>query len=113
MASRLIIEGCDPISESLKYEELIGRRAHAILSWNGMSEQAANLKIPVHVAGIEGGSIGVRFMQFPMREQYVGIWLGSEHIKVGPEDIFLLDPCSSTIAAWPEMDRVGAKDDDE
>lgn len=111
-ASRRIAEGCDPIDESLKYEEFVGRRAHAILSWNGMAERAANLKIPVHVVGIEDGSVGVRFMQFPMREQYLGIWLGSEHIKPGPKDVFLLDPCSATIAAWPEMEGAGATDDD-
>lgn len=110
MASRRIAEGCDPIEESLKYEEFIDRRAHAILSWNGMPERAANLKIPVSVVGIEDGSVGVRFMQFPMREQYLGIWLGSGHIKRGPEDVFLLDPCSATIAAWPKMER--ATDDE-
>lgn len=111
LASRRIAEGCEPIEESLKYEEFIGRRALAILSWNGMSEKAANLKIPVHVAGIEDGSVGVRFMQFPMRAQYLGIWLGSGHIKAWDKDVFLLDPCSATIVAWPEMERSGRDGD--
>jgi len=104
-ASRRIADGCEPIDESLKYEEFVGKRALAVLSWNGMPELAAGLKIPVHVVGIEDGSVGVRFMQFPMREQYLGIWLGSGHIKPGPEDVFLLDPCSATIVAWPAMER--------
>jgi len=112
-ASRRIAEGCDPIDESLKYEEFIGRRAHAILSWNGMSERAANLKIPVHVVGIEDGAIGVRFMDFPMRAQYLGIWLGSEHLKKGPKDVFLLDPCSATVVAWPEMEQATGDGDED
>lgn len=112
-ASRRIAEGCDPIDESLKYEEFIGRRAHAILSWNGMSERAANLKIPVHVVGIENGAIGVRFMDFPMRAQYLGIWLGSEHLEKGPKDVFLLDPCSATIVAWPAMEQATGDGDED
>ena len=44
-------------------------------------------------------------MDFPMRAQYLGIWLGSEHIKAGDGDVFLLDPCSATIVEWPEMER--------
>jgi len=110
MASRRISEGCDPIEESLTYEERVGQRALAILSWNGMSERAANLKIPIQVVGIEDGAVGVRFMDFPMRAQYIGIWLGSEHIKAGDGDVFLLDPCSVTIVEWPEMER---GDDDD
>ena len=112
LAARHIADGCKPIDESLKYEKFVGRSAHAILSWDGMPERSANLEIPVYVVGIEDGSIGVRFMQFPMREQYVGIWLGSGHIKPGAEDVFLLDPCSATIVAWPEMERARATDDD-
>lgn len=104
-ASRRISENCDPVEESLRYEELLDQRALAILSWNGMPERAANLKIPVKVIGIEDGAVGVRFMDFPMRTQYLGIWLGSEHIKVGDRDVFLLDPCSATIVKWPEMER--------
>jgi len=112
LASRSIAEGCEPIEESLKFEGFIGGRALALLSWNRMSERAANLKIPVHVVAIEDGSIGVRFMQFPMREQYLGIWLGSGHIKPGPKDVFLLDPCSATIVEWTETERGRATDDD-
>ena len=113
MASRRVVEGCDPIGESLKYEEFIGKRALAILSWNGMSEKAANLEIPVQVVGIEDGAVGVRFMQIPMRSQYIGIWLGSEHIKAGEKDVFLLDPCSATIIEWTAMERAGATDDED
>lgn len=105
LASRRVAEDCDPLSEALKYEDFVGRQAHAILSWNGMSEQAANLKIPVSVVGVEDGSVGVRFLQFPMRSQYIGIWMGSEHVKPGPKDVFLLDPCAATIVAWPEMEE--------
>ena len=110
---RRITPGCKPIEESLKYEEFIDRRALMILSWNGMSERAANLKIPVRVVGIEDGAVSVRFLQFPMREQYVNIWLGSEHIKAGPEGVFLVDPCSATIVEWPKMERGAAEGDQE
>jgi len=48
---RRITPGCKPIEESLKYEEFIDRRALTILSWNGMSKRAANLKIPVRATG--------------------------------------------------------------
>lgn len=109
---RRITPDCKPVEESLKYEDFVGSRALAILSWNGMSERAANLKIPVHVVAIEDGSVGVRFMQFPMREQYLGIWLGSGHIESGPKDVFLLDPCSATIVEWPEMERGGDGDEE-
>jgi len=104
-SNRRIKPGCDPVEESLKYEQLIDRKALAILKWNQMSERAANLEIPVYVVGIENGSVGVRFMQFPMREQYLAIWLGSGHIQPGPKDVFLLDPCSATIVVWKEMER--------
>jgi hypothetical protein len=104
-ASRRVAEGCDSTSEALRYEEFIGRRALAILSWDGLSEDAANLKVPVSVVGIEGGTIGVRFMQFPMRDQYVGIWIGSGHIEHGHDDVFLLEPCSATIVEWTELER--------
>jgi len=113
MASRRIAEGCDPVEESLKYEEFVGRRALTVLSWNGMSERAASLKIPVSVVGIEDGAVGVRFMDFPMRTQYLGIWLGSEHIKAGEKDVFLLDPCSATIVEWAEMERGDDEQADE
>lgn len=104
-ASRRITVGCQPLEESLKYEKFIGERALAILSWNGMSEQAANLEIPVYVQAVEDGGVGVRFMQFPMREQYLGVWIGSGHIEHADKDVFLLDPCSATIVAWPELER--------
>lgn len=112
LASRRIAERCEPVDESLKYEEFIGRRALATLSWNEMSERAASLKIPVHVVGIEDGSIGVRFMDFPMREQYIGIWLGSGHIEAGDQGVFLLDPCSATIVEWQKMERGRVTGDD-
>jgi hypothetical protein len=112
LASRRIAERCEPVDESLKYGEFIGRRALATLSWNEMSERAASLKIPVHVVGIEDGSIGVRFMDFPMREQYIGIWLGSGHIEAGDEGVFLLDPCSATIVEWQKMERGRVTGDD-
>jgi len=113
MASRRLAEDCDAVAESLKYEDLVGRRALTILSWNGLSERAANLKIPVQVVGIEDGVVGVRFMDFPMRTQYLGIWLGSGHIKAGEKDVFLLDPCSATIVEWAEMERTDDIDLDE
>lgn len=113
LASRRIADGCEPVEESLKYEDFVGRRALAILRWDGMSEQAANLKIPVSVVGIEDGSIGVRFMQFPMKEQYVGIWLASGHIEAGEQGVFLVDPCSATIVEWAEMERDRDDEDDE
>lgn len=108
---RRIAPGCEPVEESLKYEELIDKRALVILSWHGMPEKAANLKIPVRVVGIEDGLVGVRFLQFPMKEQYLNIWLGTEHIKPGPDGVFLLDPCSATVVEWPEMERGDSKPD--
>lgn len=114
-ASRRVAEGCDPIAESLKYEEFIGRRVLAILSWNNMSERAANLQIPVYVVGIEDGAVGIRVLEIPMREQYLSVWLISGHLKQGPEDTVLLDPCSARIIPWEAMDRAqaGTSDDDE
>lgn len=109
---RRITPGCKPVEESLKYEDFIDRPALMILSWNGMPEKAANLRIPLRVIGVEDGAIGVRFLEFPMREQYLNIWLGTEHIKPGPDGVFLVDPCSATIVEWPEMER-GAADGDE
>ena len=100
-AAREISKGCDLVEESLKYEAFVGARALAVLSWTGMSEDARNLKIPVYVLGIEGGAITVRFLQFPMREQYLHIWLASGHITAAPESVFLLDPCSAALEPWP------------
>ena len=113
LASKRVAEDCEPVKESLKYEELVGRRALAILSWDGISERAANLKIPVSVVGIQDGAVGVRFMDFPMRAQYIGIWLGSGHIKAGDDDLFLLDPCSATLVEWAAMERGRAGDEGE
>jgi hypothetical protein len=100
-AERRVAAGCEPSVESSKYEGLVGSRALAVLSWTGISEDAANLKIPIYVVGIESRAIGVRFLEFPMREQYLHIWLGSGHIRAAPENVFLLDPCSATLEPWP------------
>ena len=108
VASRRIADDCDPIAESMNYEELIGMRARAILSWNGMSPATAGLKIPVHVVGIEDGTVGVRFHHFPMSQQFIAGWLHSGHIRTAPESLFLLDPCSATIVAWSEKSEAGA-----
>ncbi len=113
LASRRIAENCDPIRESLKYEEFIGRRALAILSWDNMSERAANLRIPVYVVGIEDGVVGVKVSDIPMREQYLGVWIMSGHLQGGPEDTYLLDPCSAKIIAWEAMDRLHPPEDDD
>jgi hypothetical protein len=102
VASRRIADDCDPVAESMKSEEFIGTRARAILSWNGMSPATAGLKIPVQVVGIEDGTVGVRFHHFPMSQQFIAGWLHSGHIRTAPEGLFLLDPCSATIVAWPE-----------
>lgn len=100
-ATREILDGCEPVEAVRTYEEFLGGRALAILSWIGMPERAAKLRIPVYVDAIEGGAIHVRFMQFPLRDQYVALWLESGHIRPGPGDLFLLDPCSATIVPWP------------
>jgi hypothetical protein len=113
VASRRIADDCDPVAESMKYEEFIGTRARAILSWNGMSPATAGLKIPVHVVGIEDGTVGVRFRHFPMSQQFIAGWLHSGHIRTAPEGLFLLDPCSATIVAWSEKNEATAEDEDE
>jgi hypothetical protein len=115
VATRRITEDCDPIAEAKKYEEFIDQRALAILSWNNMSERAANLKIPVYVKSTADGAIGVSIMEIPMREQYLAIWMMSGHLKRGPEGGYLLDPCSAKVIAWEAMDRLHppADDDDE
>jgi len=110
VASRRIADDCDPVAESMKYEEFIGTRARAILSWNRMSPATASLKIPVHVVGIEDGAVGVRFHHFPMSQQFIAGWLHSGHIRTAPEGLFLLDPCSATIVAWPEKNELGSED---
>jgi hypothetical protein len=113
VASRRIADDCDPVAESMKYEELIGTRARAILSWNGMSAATAGLKIPVQVVGIEDGSVGVRFHYFPMSQHFIAGWLHSGHIRTAPEGLFLLDPCSATIVPWSEENEAIAEDEDE
>jgi hypothetical protein len=113
VASRRIADDCDPVAESMKYEELIGTRARAILSWNGMSAATAGLKIPVQVVGVEDGTVGVRFHHFPMSQQFIAGWLHSGHIRAAPEGLFLLDPCSATIVAWSEKNEAMAEDEDE
>ncbi len=100
-AERRSVEGCKPIEESLKYAEHVDRRALATLRWNGMSDKAADLAIPVYVVEIAGGEIRIRFLQFPMREQYLNIWLGSGHIRATSENVFLLLPCSARLDPWP------------
>jgi len=82
------------------YGTLVGGRALATLQWTGMNEYAASLKIPVFVVGIEGDDLAVRFLQFPMREEYLHVWLGSGHIRPAGENVFLLDPCSATLEPW-------------
>ena len=106
LATRRIAENCDPVAEALKYEEFVDRRALAILSWNNMSERAANLEIPVYVNSTADGAIGVSVLELPMRDQYLGIWTMSGHLKKDPESGFLLDPCSAKIIAWESMDRL-------
>jgi hypothetical protein len=116
VTSRRVAESCDPVVEALKYEPLIDQRAHVVLSWNRMSERAASLRIPVRVVSIEDGAIGVRMLQAALRNQYISVWLHSGHIRAAPEGVFLLDPCSATIVAWPEEDEAAAADareDDE
>ncbi len=100
-AVRRIVDGCDPVEASLQYESYVGDRALAILSWTGMAEHAANLEIPIYVVGIEDATLYIRFLNFPMREQYLNIWLGSGHISSAPDQIFLLDPCSARLEPWP------------
>ena len=108
VASRRIAEDCDPVAEALRYEEFIGHRAHAILSWSGMPQQAAGLEIPVFVVGVEDGAVGVRLLQVP--GPFAAMWLRSGHIRAAPEGVFLLDPCSATIAALPTDDETTAGD---
>ena len=53
------IEGCDPVVEAKKYEELVDRKALAVLRWNGMSERAAKLRIPVYVKSVDDGKLKI------------------------------------------------------
>lgn len=109
LATRLIADNCDPVAEAKKYEEFVDRRALAVLSWNNMGERAANLEIPVYVKSTADGAIGVSILEIPMREQYLGIWMMSGHVKRGPEGGYLLDPCSAKIIVWESMDRLEKK----
>jgi len=100
-ATRRVVEGCDPGAEAQKYVDLVDARALALLKWTGMREAAAKLKVPVYVVRIEDAAVGVRFLDFPMREQYLHLWLQSGHIEAGPENVFRLQPCSATLEPWP------------
>ena len=60
----------------------------------------------VYVTGIEDGAIALGILEIPMRDQYVILWTGSGHIRRGPGDTFLLDPCSARIEGWEAMDRL-------
>jgi hypothetical protein len=97
---RRVTPGCEPAEESLKYEKFIDKRALLMLSWYGMPERTNKLKIPVRIVRIEDGAVGVRFPEFPMKEQFLSIWLGSGHIKPAPDDVFPVDPCSATFVKW-------------
>ena len=103
--TRRTFEGCQPVEAALQYEDYVGERALAILSWIGLREQAADLKIPVFIVAFQNAVIQLRFAQFPMREQYMFVWLNSGHIEPGAEDTFLLDPCSATLEPWPNSPR--------
>ena len=81
--TRRTFEGCRPVEAALQYEDYVGERALAILSWTGLREQAADLKIQVFIVAIQNGVIHLRFAQFPMREQYIFVWLNSGHIEPG------------------------------
>jgi hypothetical protein len=100
-ATRKVAAGCDPVAESAKYESFVGKRALAVLSWDGASQDTAALQIPVHVVGSEGDTLQIRVLEIPMREQYLHIWIGSGHIEPGPETSFLLHPCSASLRPWP------------
>lgn len=104
LATKRVMEGCDPIAEARKYEEFVDKRALAILRWNNMSARATKLKIPIYVHGVDDGAIAVGILPIPMRVQYLNIWMTSGHIERGPDDTFLLDPCASWIETWEEME---------
>jgi len=104
-ATKRVIEGCDPLAEARKYEELVDKKALAVLRWNNMGERAAKLKIPVYVKSVDEGAIAVSILEIPMREQYLTIWQNSRHIEPASDGTFLLDPCAAWIEAWEAMDR--------
>jgi hypothetical protein len=110
-ASRLVFEDCDPAVEARKYEAFVDRRALAVLSWQNMSERAANLKIPVYVKSVDDGVVNVSILEIPMREQYLTIWQNSGHIAPSADGTFQMDPCSASIEAWEAMDQATAGDE--
>jgi len=112
LATKRVIEGCDPVVEARKYEDFVEKRALAILRWNNMAENAAKLKIPVYVNSVDEGAIALSILPIPMRAQYLSIWMSSGHIERGPGDTFLLDPCASWIAAWEATDSAADDNDD-
>jgi hypothetical protein len=113
LATRRVIENCDPITEALKYEEFVDRRALAVLGWDNLSKRAADLEIPVYVKGTADGTVGVSILEIPMRDQYVAMWLTSGHLRHGPGNTYLLDPCSAKVIAWEAMDRLHPPKDDD
>lgn len=105
LASKRTIDGCDPVIEAKKYEELVDRKALAVLRWNGMSERAAKLRIPVYVKSADDGKLNVSILEIPMRGQYLTIWQNSGHLSPASDGSFFLDPCASWIEAWEEMEQ--------
>lgn len=104
LATRRVIEGCDPVSEAKKYQPFVDQRALVTLNWNDMGERAAKLKIPVYVKSIDEGTVAISVLEIPMREQYLTIWGNSGHIKHADDGTFLVDPCSSGVESWPTTD---------
>jgi len=101
-AAKYIEDGCERAEESLASADFVEGQALATLRWTGMSKETRDLKIPVYVVGIESDELLVRFLQFPMREQYLHIWLGTGHIRpAATAGEFLLDPCSATLERVP------------
>jgi hypothetical protein len=111
LASKRVIEGCEPVAEAKKYEEFVDGRALAVLRWNNMSERAAKLKIPVYVKSVDDGAVAISVLEIPMRSQYLNIWMNSGHIERAEGDTFLLDPCASWIERWESMERASGNDD--
>jgi hypothetical protein len=100
-ATRRIAKHCDPVAEAKKYEELIVHRVLVFLSWNNASERAAKLEIPAYVTAVVDDVVVLRILEFPLREQYIAVWLESGHIQPAPANSFLLDPCSARIEDGP------------
>lgn len=100
-ATRRITEGCDAKQQAAKYEDLIGQRALAALSWHGASERVANLQIPLRVQAIQDGVVVVNFERFPADEIYIGLWIRSGHVGLSERGAHSIDPCSATFKPWP------------